>query len=167
MNVFDFAMKMEQNGEAYYLKLADQPGPVGIKAIFRQLAGDEPKHYETFKALKAQMTPEMEASTALETAKDVFVELGKDKRDVVDAQGNLDAYRHAMKLEADSYRLYHDAAARESDSQVRELLLRIAGEEQKHFNILQNIYDFVNAPNQYLAWAEFSNLDEFRNFGRE
>jgi hypothetical protein len=25
----------------------------------------------------------------------------------------------------------------------------------------------VNAPNQYLAWREFSNLDEFRNFGRD
>jgi hypothetical protein len=26
---------------------------------------------------------------------------------------------------------------------------------------------FANAPNQYLAWGEFSNLEEFRQFGRE
>jgi hypothetical protein len=32
---------------------------------------------------------------------------------------------------------------------------------------VQNIYDFVNAPTQYLAWGEFSNLDEFRQFGRD
>jgi len=50
---------------------------------------------------------------------------------------------------------------------VRSLLLKIAGEEHKHFNILENIFHFVNAPNQYLAWGEFSNLDEFRQFGRQ
>ena len=47
------------------------------------------------------------------------------------------------------------------------VLLRIAEEEHEHFNILENVFNFVNAPNQYLAWGEFSNLDEFRNFGRD
>ena len=32
-------------------------------------------------------------------------------------------------------------------------MLKVAEEEHQHFNILQNIYDFVNAPNQYLAWG--------------
>jgi hypothetical protein len=31
---------------------------------------------------------------------------------------------------------------------------------------MMNIYDFVNAPTDDLEWAEFSNLDEFHNFGR-
>jgi len=165
MNVFDFAMKMEQDGESYYRKLAQKSSAGGLQKIFAQLADDEEKHYETFKALKANATPKMAASTALEDAKNLFESLPRDL-DRSGAQDDLEAYRYAMKLESDSFRFYEDAAGRESDAGVRALLLQIAGEEQKHFNILQNIYDFVNAPNQYLAWGEFSNLDEFRNFGR-
>jgi hypothetical protein len=37
----------------------------------------------------------------------------------------------------------------------------MAVEERKHLHILENIFDFVNAPNQSLVWAEFSNLNEF------
>lgn len=165
MNVFDFAMKMEQDGEAYYRQLAQRVSSVGLRTIFEQLAEDEQKHYITFKALKGNAIPAMPASTALETAKNIFESLPRDATGA-DVENDLEAYRHAMKLESDSFRFYEDAAGRENDSGVRALLLRIAGEEQKHFNILQNVFDFVNAPNQYLAWGEFSNLDEFRNFGR-
>lgn len=165
MNVFDFAMKMEQDGEAYYRKLAAASTHPGLRTIFQQLAEDEQKHFVTFKALRERTVPAMAPSTALEAAKNIFAELrgatGADR-----PQGDLEAYRHAMKLEADSFRFYEDAAGRETDAEVKAVLLRIAGEEQKHFNILENLYDFVNAPNQHLAWAEFSNLDEFRNFGR-
>ena len=72
-----------------------------------------------------------------------------------------------MKLEAESFRFYEDAAAKESDAEVKALLLKVAGEEHKHYNVLENIYNFVNAPNQHMVWGEFSNLDEFRQFGRD
>ncbi len=164
MNVFDFAMKMEQDGKAFYLKLAEKTKLPGLKTIFSQLAEDEQKHYDTFAGLKKKSPPAMQTSTALENARNVFEKLRGEKASP--AKDDLEGYRHAMKLEADSFRFYEDAAGKERDEKIKALLLKIAGEEQNHFNILQNVYDFVNAPNQYLAWAEFSNLDEFRNFGR-
>jgi len=167
MNVFDFAMKMELDGKAYYQKLAGETATVGLKKIFLQLADDEQKHYDTFEGLKKRTAPSMQATTALEDAKNIFEELKQEKSTVSESGDDLEGYRHAMKLEADSFRFYEDASSRETDPSVKDLLLRIAGEEQKHFNILQNVFDFVNAPNQYLAWGEFSNLDEFRNFGRD
>jgi rubrerythrin len=166
MNVFDFAMKMELDGKTYYQKLAEKTRLPGLKNIFLQLAEDEQKHYDIFKGLKQKAPPAMPATTALEQAKNVFEKLLTEKSAAGQLQGDLEGYRYAMKLEADSFRFYEDAAGREPDPKVKDLLLQIAGEEQKHFNILQNVYDFVNAPTQYLAWAEFSNLDEFRNFGR-
>jgi len=50
---------------------------------------------------------------------------------------------------------------------VPKALLLIAAEEHKHFQILENVCAFANAPSQFLAWGEFSNLEEFRNFGRK
>lgn len=168
MNVFDFAMKMEQDGKAFYEKLARETNLEGLQTIFTRLAEDEQKHYETFQALQGEtQTTAMEDSTALDQAKNVFEELLGDKGSFGAIEGDLEGYRYAMKLEAESFRLYEDAAKRESDADVKNLLLRIAEEEHNHFTIVQNIYDFVNAPSQFLAWGEFSNLDEFRNFGRD
>jgi rubrerythrin len=168
MNVFDFAMEMEDNGQEYYLNLAKSATLPGLKTIFTGLAEDEKKHYEIFRALKENQPPEaMTDTTLLDTAQDVFQRLPRGDEALKDIAGTLPAYQHAMQLEADSFRFYEEAAEKEDDSAVKALLLKIAGEEHKHFNILENLYHFVNAPNQHLAWAEFSNLDEFRQFGRD
>lgn len=168
MNVFDFAMKMELDGRAFYEKLARETRHDGLRNIFLQLAADEQKHYGIFLALKDQARPEvMKDSTALEQAKTVFSGLLARGENLGPLKGDLDGYSHAMDLEAESFRLYEGAARREQNTEIRELLLRIAGEEHKHFNILQNIYDFANAPTQYLAWGEFSNIGEFHQFGRD
>ena len=52
-------------------------------------------------------------------------------------------------------------------TRFKKLLLQIAEEEHKHFTILENVYNFVNAPNEQLEWGEFSNLGEFRQYGRD
>jgi rubrerythrin len=167
MNVFDFAIKMEVDGKAFYEKLAQGSSVAGLKTIFSRLAEDEQKHLEVFQSLQAggQMMA-MPDSTALEDAQNVFASFLRTEGPAIPG-GDLEAYRFAMKLEAESFRLYEDAAGKESDTEIKRLLLRIAEEEHKHFSILENIYDFVNAPHQYLAWREFSNLGEFRNFGRD
>lgn len=168
MNVFDFAMKMELDGRAFYEKLAKETNITGLQTIFSRLAVDEQKHYEIFLALKGQtQATAMEDTTVLEQARNVFEQLLAQKETLGPVKGDLEGYRYAMKIEADSFRLYEDAAQKERNEDVKNLLLRIAGEERKHFAIVRNIYDFVNAPNQYLAWGEFSNLGEFRQFGRD
>jgi len=167
MNVYDFAIKMELDGRGFYEGLARETRHAGLRGIFLQLAADEQKHQDIFQTLKKEARPEtMKASTALEQAKSVFADLLAKKETFAPA-GDLDSYRHAMKLEADSFRLYEGAAKKEQDKGIRELLLLIAGEEHRHYDILRNIYDFANAPSQYLAWSEFSNLEEFRQFGRD
>lgn len=168
MNVFDFAMKMEKDGKIFYEKLARKTTLEGLKTIFSRLAADEQKHYETFEQLKAGgAAPAMQESTLLAAAKNIFETLPRPEKTLSGIAEDLAAYRQAMKIEADSFRFYEEAAGKEKNPNTQQLLLKIAGEEHKHFTILENVFQFVNAPNQYLAWAEFSNLDEFRQFGRQ
>lgn len=168
MNVFDFAMKMEKDGKTYYEKLAGQARLAGLRSIFTHLAQDEQKHYEIFRDLQSGgKAPTMQESTALAEAQNVFADLVKDSAIATGGKDDLVAYQQAMQLEADSFRLYEDAAAKEATAEVKALLLKIAEEEHRHFIILENIYHFANAPNQYLAWGEFSNLGQFRQFGRK
>lgn len=168
MNIFDFAMEMEDSGCKYYQGLASAATLPGLKTIFTSLAEDEQKHFEIFKSLKAgKQGQAITESKALETAQNIFSLLPRGEEGVKDMTEVLDAYKHAMKLEANSYRFYEEAAEKEADDGIKAVLLQIAGEEQKHFNILENVFSFVNAPNEHLAWAEFSNLGEFSSFGRD
>lgn len=168
MNVFDFAMEMEDAGRAYYLDLAEQATLPGLKTIFTDLAEDERKHFALFEQLKAgRRGQDLPASKALTSARNLFGKLAGGAAALKDIPETLAAYRHAMTLEADSFRLYEDAAEKETDAGVKALLLQIAAEEHNHFVILENLYRFVNAPNESLEWGEFSNLGEFRQFGRD
>lgn len=168
MDVFDFAIKMETDAEAYYKNLAEQTDIEGIRNVFLDLAADEKKHFEIFQSMRARSDlAAMRDSEVLNNAKNIFEKLLQIKPAMSRLQGNLDAYQHAMKMEAEAARVYEEALTHETNPEMKKLLQRVIEEEQKHYNIIENLYDFVNAPNEYLAWGEFSNLDEFRNFGRD
>jgi rubrerythrin len=161
MNVFDFAMQMEMDGKAHYEKLAEGTPIVGLKKIFGMLAADEQKHFETIEAMKSGSNDSMAGSTALDEARNVFQRLMNDRAPLGGLKKDLDGFRHAMKIEADSVKLYEDLAKKENRENIAQLLLKIANEEKKHYNIMENLYDFVLAPDNFLAWGEFSNLKEF------
>jgi rubrerythrin len=168
MNVLDFAIEMENDGFEYYRDLAESSTLPGLKTIFTSLAADELKHAEVFKALNAgEAVSKMPASEALKTSQNLFKQLPGGTEDLKSIADSLKAYQYAMKLEANSFRFYEEVAGKETNPEIKDLLLQIAEEEHKHFNILENVYNFVNAPNQSLEWGEFSNLGEFRQFGRD
>ncbi len=161
MNIFDFAMKMELVGKKYYEQLAADTDDGGLKNIFTSLAADEQKHYEIISAIKSGTDLVMADSRVLDEAKNLFEILSAEKSNPVTLKRSLDGYQHARKIEADSVRLYEEMAKKEDNPETVQLLLRIANEEKKHFNILDNLYEYVLAPQNYLAWGEFSNLKEF------
>jgi len=161
MNVFDFAMQMEKDGKTHYEKLAAGTPIVGLKNIFSLLAADEQKHFETIQAMKTGANDAMAGSIALDEAKNVFQGLMNDRTLPGVLKKDLEGYLYAMKVEADSVKLYEDMAKKENRAEIVQLLLKIANEEKKHYNIMENLYDFVLAPQNFLAWGEFSNLKEF------
>ena len=160
MNVFDFAMKTELQGKACYENLAASTQVPGLRNIFTGLAADEQKHYEVFRGLKEGKEFAMSDSRMLEQAKSVFRELAGEKERTAGLHEDLDGYRLGLKIEADSVKLYEEMAKKESNPETVQLYLKIANEEKKHFNIMENICDFVMKPRYFLEWREFSNLHE-------
>ncbi|HBG05940.1 MAG TPA: ferritin [Geobacter sp.] len=160
MDVFDFAMKMELQGKACYESLAASTQVPGLKTIFTGLAADEQKHYDILRGLKEGKEWSMTESRMLDRAKSVVGELLSDKERLSDLKEDLDGYKLGLKVEAESVKLYEDMAKKEQDPETLQLYLRLANEEKKHYNIIENICDFVMRPKYYLEWREFSNLHE-------
>ncbi len=160
MNVFDIAMKMELDGKAYYESLASQTDLPGLQTIFRQMAEDEQKHFEAFKAMKAgKNLPALKDGTTLAETRNVFETLPRPEMAIKNVKDTLAAYQHAMDVEAESQQFYEKAAGEETNPQLKETLLKIAAEEKQHFDIMENVYHFINAPNQFLSGAEVYNRE--------
>ncbi|MSM38850.1 MAG: ferritin [Geobacter sp.] len=158
MNVYDFAMKMELDGKAYYEGLAAETEISGLKTVFTMLAADEQKHHDTVMAMKAGGDGKMADTTVLSEAKNVFTALKGQELLLGGMRKSLEGYLHAMKIEAESVRLYEDMATKASQQEVVQILLEIANEEKKHYNVMENLYEIALKPEYFLEWREFSNL---------
>ena len=53
MNIFDFAMKMEKDGERYYREIANKVQDKKIRNILNMLADAEVNHFNVMKSLKS------------------------------------------------------------------------------------------------------------------
>jgi rubrerythrin len=167
MNIFDFALQMEKEATEFYTFMARQVRGSGPKQIFFDLASD---HVERRRFIEKVKVANGRAS-------------GLNRQDLVEGVSpwhglspetgtpaeidDEEAYRLALKLEEEEVHCFEDLLERARARGIRKALEQIAEEEDRHIDRIREVYDFINAPNQYLAWAEFSNLDEFHQFGRD
>ncbi|WP_136798641.1 ferritin-like domain-containing protein [Desulfosediminicola ganghwensis] len=162
MNVFEFAMQMEKDGEAYYRELAAKADDPGLKKIFTGLADDEVKHYEILKKMHEKAKVSKEESNILESARNIFQEM-KD-RGTISIGKELtqpSAYQKALKAEEESFTFYERKAEESTDPVEKKNLLTFAREERRHYKLIENIIEFVSRPEAWLENAEFARLEEY------
>lgn len=161
MNVFDCALKMEEEARTHYEKLAEAAPVPELKNIFTMLASAEAEHHEALVKMKGELDPAAAVFKSLDDAACAFRPL-LGKRDLMaELRDDPDGYRHVVKEEEESVRFYEDLAAKADTEEAKKLLLSLAEEEKRHLSIVENIYSFVESPQTYLAWGEFSNLKEY------
>ena len=161
MNIFDCAIKMEEEARAYYGKLEEMATVPELKNLFAMLAAAEQEHLDTLVRMKGSIDPQKAQFKALQEASCVFKPLLAKRDLVAELKDDPDAYRHAVRREEEDVRFYEELAGKAQDAETRAILLMIADEERKQLNIVENIYSFVESPKSYLAWGEFSNLKEY------
>ncbi|HEX8960426.1 MAG TPA: ferritin family protein [Geobacteraceae bacterium] len=161
MNVYDFAMRMEEEHCSYYERMAAQARSNEVKEIFTLLADSEREHHEHLKELKLGANPSQVQSGILDRTMGFIPELADGPISGDSLHSDDDGYRHAVKQEEMSIKLYEKLADQESDPAASQLLRRMADEERHHLEEIEYIYDFVETPDTYLAWGEFSNLREY------
>lgn len=161
MNIFDCAIKMEEDARVYYEKLATAVTIPEMKNLFKILATAEKEHLDALVKMKESCDPKKIRFSDLQEAACVFKPLLAKRDLIAELEDDPDAYKHALEQEEDGVRFYEELAAKAQDVAAREIFLMIAKEEKKHLSIVENIYSFVESPRTYLAWGEFSNLNEY------
>jgi rubrerythrin len=160
VNIYDFAMQMEQDQESLYRKLADSTAAPGIQRILNMLADDEAKHYQIVRQLKANApAPEMASTEILSGAKTIFADMQGQAFDLEGLQ--VEVYQQAQSLEQQSRDFYRDKAREAPKSSHKELFLKLAEEEQRHFFLLDHMIEFINRPRNWIEDAEFNHLEDY------
>jgi rubrerythrin len=165
MEIFDFAMKMEQDGQAYYEKMAKMADNAVLKNILLDLAQDEVKHYNIFKRFKEgdlSATADLKgaSSKVMDNAKNVFEQLAKKKNQFSFGSDVVSAWKEAQKIEKKSEDFYREKAAAEKNDKVKKTILLIADEEHKHWTLIEHILQFLNHPKQWIDDAEWNNIEK-------
>jgi len=165
MDIYDFALQMEKDGENYYRKLENACRSEGLKKIFTMLADEEVKHYKFLEKLRHKSAlPQFEDTAILNDVRNIFVEM-KDGKDVpqIGTTEETNAYRKARDIEEMSRDFYLEKAG-EAEGEEEKLLLKILSkEEEKHLHIMENIVEFVSRaePGKWLENAEWHHLEQY------
>jgi len=160
MNIFDFAMQMEKDGESYYRELAKKSNNKGLESILNMLADEEVKHYNLMKVMKSK-APDLSDTQILKDVKNIFAKIKESPDSLNPASDQKEAYQKAQKLEQQSEDFYRQKANEMDEEGKKSILLKIAEEEKKHYFILENIIEFISRPDGWLEDAEFNKLEDY------
>lgn len=164
MNIYQFAMQMEKDGENYYRQLAKESTVPGLGKIFTMLADEEVKHFTVIEELSRRgRNTQLLESKILENVKNIFVSMKETKEELfINTTKVATEYRKACTIEDMSQKFYQEKASQAVDEE-RRIFLRLAKEEANHLLIMENIVEFVSRPEpgNWLENAEWHHLTEY------
>jgi len=160
MDIYKYAMQMEIDGRHFYLDLAKKTNNKGLKNILTMMADSEAKHYNVLLHMKRNDKTQFSTDTEILTkVKNVFIKMREEKEFDVDVS-QIELYKEALKVEADSQKFYLERADEENDSHKKKIFLKLAEEEKNHCVLLENLIGFVSQPANWLENPEWYHLDE-------
>ena len=140
--IFDLAIRLEENGEAFYRANADIIADSAIQTLILRLAEDEKEHRECFEGFKRScealgLGSEMD-SVSGQMLQDI---IGKrafslDEVEVARVESEADLYRHAIEFEKDTIVFYEMIRGFLTDSAAIEQIDRIIDMEKSHVDQL-------------------------------
>jgi rubrerythrin len=154
---------MEADGRTYYLEHAAKVTIPALKNILVNLADDELKHYNLFKALRDGASAEYkdaEKTKILGNTRNLFQRLRDEEANATFAPDVRSVWQKAQDVEKESEDYYRKEADKLSDPNQKKILNKIADEERKHWVALQHVIEFLDRPNAFLENAEWNALED-------
>jgi len=163
MDIFEFAMQMELDGQAFYEKGAAATDNAELKKIFLTLAEEEQRHYRIFKNLKEGQlgaAKEFAANRAktVSIAKNLFQKMAEEGKNSLFGDEARALWKEAIGIEEKSEKMYRDEAAKEKDPERKKILNGIADEEKNHIYLIDNMMSFMNDPQTFVESSQFASF---------
>ena len=167
MKMFEFALDVERSGRDFYQRMAQESREPGVQRIFAMMADEERQLLKQLSALRKQSKRHGMHDTEMFSQEDNVYRRLQPEQLRAEIHDDMDAYHLIIDMVEEVCQVYEQRAEEMSDPELRQDLMEILHRERDELEELLLLYDFANAPNESLAWGEFSNLGEYPRFGHE
>jgi rubrerythrin len=161
MNIFEYALEKEKHAQEYYKDLAEKCNNEGLKYILNMLAEEEGRHVVIIQKMQGEHPEMPPESTLLANAKKTFEKMKSSKEAFDFNIAQVELYKKAQEIEKAAKDHYIGKMNELKDEIQKKIFQKLADQEQRHYNLLGNIIEFITKPQSWLENAEFNHLGEY------
>jgi rubrerythrin len=155
MNAAEIARKMETDAVKFYKEAAEKTShPVG-KEMFISIMEDEIRHTIMIEAVLKGMDIPEQSDEPMEKVVTIFEKMKPELEKLITATSDdKEALRIAMEMEKKGFDFYQQAEAEATDEKTRALFSKLARDEDQHYRMFANTYNFLNDSGNWFMWEE-------------
>jgi rubrerythrin len=155
MDALEMALKMEKDAIQFYTEAAQKTKYPAGKKMFQSVTEDEKRHLQMIsEIIKGLHITEKDVSP-MKKVKSVFEEMKDEMMHRVEATADeLEAFKIAMQMEKEGMEFYKKTLAGAKKDKEKALLERLIQEEQQHYALFSNTYQFLADTGNWFMWEE-------------
>ena len=160
MNAIEIAKKMETDAIRFYTEAAEKTGYPAGKKMFETVAADEKRHLQIICDLMKGIDVHAEDVHPLQNIKTVFEDMRDEMMKKVEAtMDELEAFKIAMQMEKEGIEFYRKIQLDAEKEKEKILFEKLIKEEEQHYDIFANTYNFLNDTGNWFMWEEHSIVE--------
>lgn len=160
------AIQMEIDGKEFYLKASQASQNELGKKLLKELAAEEDEHRKVFEDIYRDISakkgwPEGKFRTdGGKGLRTIFARaLEEMDKDVSAIPTELDAVQTAMEMENKTYDFYRSWSGKAAYDAERQFYEALAVQEEEHYRVLLDYYEFLKNPEAWFVQKEHPSLD--------
>src|ERR1700690_2140114 len=155
MDALELAINMEKDAIAFYTEAARKTKYPAGKKMFQTITEDEKRHLEMVSQIIKGLNITHKKTSPMKNVKTVFESMKDEMMKKVEATADeLEAFKIAMRMEKEGLEFYRKTLAGSKKEPERALLELLIKEEQQHYDIFANTYQFLSDSGNWFMWEE-------------
>jgi rubrerythrin len=155
MDALEMAMKMEKDAITFYTEAEKKTKYPAGKKMFQSITQDEKRHLEMISQIIKGLQITHKDVSPLKTVKSVFETMKDEMMKKIEVTNDeLEAFKVAMQMEKEGMEFYKKTLAVSTKEKERALLERLIQEEQQHYELFANTYEFLADTGNWFMWDE-------------
>lgn len=160
MNAIEIAKKMETDAIRFYTEAAKKTAYPAGKKMFETVIQDEKRHLEIVNRLLQGLDIRMEDIHPIKNIKTVFETMKDEMMKKVEATTDeLEAFKIAMQMEKEGVEFYKKLLSDAKTEKEKTLFQKLIMEEEEHYAIFGNTFNFLQDTGNWFMWDEHSIVD--------
>jgi rubrerythrin len=160
MDALELAMKMEKDAITFYTEAARKTTSPAGKKMFQTITEDERHHLDMVSQIIKGLNITPKDTSPMKNVKTVFESMKDDMMKKITATADdLEAFKIAMNMEKEGLEFYKKTLAGSKTEKERALFEQLIHEEQQHYDIFANTYQFLANTGNWFMWEERSIVE--------